>query len=239
MSYEVKGQGFILRIIPAREADVMVRMLLATGEKTTLFARAALKSKKRFGGVLQPFLNIEFRGSKRPSSEMANLEEAQLKKEFKGLQSNLDVFLQASYLVELVERSAQEGLENEQIYHLFGAALKALDGGLNPQGVVRQFEVKLLSVLGWLPELTTCGGCGHKGHLTMNAHHGIVSCEDCGIYEITLTSQIQKQINDMLSTSIMSESREVEKGLARLTHGLLQAHLGDKAFKTLQVINKI
>src|SRR5271168_5084170 len=105
---EFKGHGFILRIIPAQEADVILRILTVDGEKISAFAKAGLKSRKRFGGALEPLTQIEFRATKKDSQDLYYLEETQLKHEFKNLKADFERLTIATYLAELTELGAQE-----------------------------------------------------------------------------------------------------------------------------------
>ena len=75
---EVKGHGFILRLIQAQEADVIIRIISSNGEKISGFAKAGLKSRKRFGGALEPLTHISFRATKKPEKDFYILEETKV-----------------------------------------------------------------------------------------------------------------------------------------------------------------
>jgi DNA repair protein RecO len=213
---ELKSVGFILRLIPAQEADVVVRILTATGEKISAFAKAGLKSRKRFGGSLQPLLHIDFRATRRPHSEMHYLEETIVRQDFQNLKNQIEVFAGASYLAELTDQCAHEGLENIEIYNLFGAGLRALEAGLPLDGVLRQFEVKLMALMGWLPAFDTMAG-------------------------VSVADDTRILLERLLSTSILkndfkeSESRKVES----FTKPMLQAHWGDHKLKSVQFLSSL
>lgn len=150
---ELKSKGFILRRIQTQEADLIIKIMTSNGEKISAYGRSALKSKKRFEGGLQVLSQIEFRTHKKESSELWMLEESKLTFEFKNIPTNVESYAVANYLSELTEHCAHEGLENAPLYNLFGAALKALDMGREPHGVLACFEAKLLSLMGWMPDL--------------------------------------------------------------------------------------
>ncbi len=149
---EIKSKGFLLKTIQTQEADVLVKILLQSGEKITAYARAALKSKKRFEGGLPILSQIEFRAVKKPGQDLYVLEDTKIKYEFKNLSSSIESLTMASYFAEITESCAHEGLDNPDLYNLLGASLKALDEGQSPWLVSSPFEVKLLSLMGWLPD---------------------------------------------------------------------------------------
>lgn len=235
-------QGFILRVTQAQEADVIVKILTSQGEKIAAFAKAGLKSKKRFGGALQPLLHVSFHATKKMGHDLYLLEEAQVRHDFLGLHSDIERLAAATYAAELVEHSAQEGLAHPEIYDLFGAVLKALAAGLSWEGVLRQFEVKLLSVLGWLPTLSRCTGCGAVDQeLTLDPYQGTVVCKDCGKFPVTLTRDMQKTVRHLLQTSITKSALQAEdvKYIGRITVPLLRAHWGGQNLKSLKFLESL
>lgn len=206
---EVKAKGFILRAIRTKESDLVVKILTQKGDKVSAYARAALKSKKRFTGGLQPLTQIEFRLSERMLGELPLLEESKLLLEFSNLSQSIEVLSLSSYLCELCDHCAQVGLENEQLYNLFGAALKAFDQSFSPYGIVSQFEVKLLSLMGWLPDLKQ------------------LRQEDKNILVLLLTQKIS-------DTKLSVEQAQKISGL---TKNWIKQQLGEKHFKSLDVFS--
>ena len=234
---EVKGRGFILRVVPGQDADVIVRILTAQGEKLSAFAKAGLKSRKRFAGSLQPLLNIEFQARKKASQELFFLKEASIRHEFPLLRGDIERLAAASYAVELIDHSAQEGLEHPELYNLLGAGLKAFEVSKALPSVLRQFEVKLLAVHGWLPTFHRCGQC-HEAHevLYLDAHHGVVTCSACGRSPHEISHAIRNILSGFLTMPLAQNSagsQEV-KLLEPLTQALLQIHLGHQKLKSVQ-----
>jgi DNA repair protein RecO (recombination protein O) len=240
---ETKGHGFILRITPAQEADVIVKIFSSSGEKISAFAKAGLKSRKRFGGSLQPLFNISYRLTKKNTlQDLYFLEEAQVRHDFKNLRSQIERLTAASYASELVEYCAHEGLENTELYNLFGATLRALDSGLSIEGVLRQFEVKLLSILGWLPGLQKCAQCGAtEQELTLHPEQGLVVCRDCGNFPLKLSRDVAKNILGLLGGSVLKNEmgEEDAQRVGKVTMALLQSHWGGQKPKALQFMSSI
>jgi DNA repair protein RecO (recombination protein O) len=234
---EIKGKGFILRITPAQEADVIVRFLTYQGTALSAFARAALKSRKRFGGALQPLLHVNYRMTVRTQNGLPLLEEISVTKDFPTLTTNFDRLTHAAYIVELIEKTTHEGLENTELYNLLGSALRGLDMGLPIEGVVTQFEVKLLSLMGWLPSLGACNLCGsNQGELTLDPGHGTVVCSDCGYYPVKITPEMREIIMTYLRTSILknnSQGKHVQQ-ISYIMQACLKAHGGLQELKSLK-----
>ncbi len=240
---EVKGRGFILRLTPAQEADVIVNILTATGDKVSAFARAGLKSRKRFGGALEPLLHVDYRMTCKSGRDLFYLEETQIIHDFRNIKKQIERLASASYLAELVEHSAQEGLEHVEIYDLFGAALRALDAGLSFAGVLRQFEVKLLAILGWLPSLNRCGRCEVGGRtMSLDPHQGLVLCQDCGgQMQILISQDLQETLSYLLRTSILKSqvNSQILSSLEKVTSTLLSAHWGNRRLKSADFLKSV
>jgi DNA repair protein RecO (recombination protein O) len=242
MSNEVKSQAFVLRVVAAQEADVIVKLLTRTGEQISAFAKAGLKSRKRFGGSLEPLTNVEFRAVKKNNQDLYYLEETQTRHDFENIKKDIERLAAASYVAEVIEHSAQEGLEHPELYNLFGATMRALDAGLSWLGVLRQFEVKLLAVMGWLPSLMRCEGCGSVGNdLTLSPDQGTVTCADCGIAAVPVSRETQEIVKKLMQTSVTQsnitdrEAQQVEK----VTSSLLQAHWGQQKLKSVQFLGSL
>ena len=240
-NHEIKGVGFILRIIKAREADVVVRILTSTGEKISAFAKAGLKSRKRFGGSLQPLIHIDFRATKKPSQELYFLEETKIRNEFQNLKNQIERLASASYVAELTDQSSPEGLENLELYNLFGATMKALEAGLPCEGVLRQYELKLLSIMGWLPAFKICSECGGRETLTLNSSQGVVMCQNCGISPISITEEVQEIMARLLSSSVSKNNLTIEEAekVERVTQALLRSHWGEQKLKSVQFLGDL
>jgi len=239
---ECKGHGFILRIVPAQEADVIVRILTTQGEKISGFAKAGLKSRKRFGGALEPLTQVDFRATKKDGQDLYYLQETQIRHEFKSIRLDFERLTAATYLSELSELGAQEGLESPEIYNLLGAGWKALDGGYPVAGVTRQFEIKLLSILGWLPGFLECARCQKSGvPLSLQSDLGLVVCSDCGASAIGVSVETQGILAKLLATSVLKNeiSDEEAHQVQKITGPLFQSHLHGQKLKALQFLGSL
>lgn len=126
----VQGRFIILRKMKYGEADLILHAISATGAKCSFIARAALKSKKRFGGgVLEPSHYVQLT-YKEPSQSggLLVLQEATLLNEFKNLRRSYDHLEFALHVLECVARVSLEGDENSEfLFNLLGHALKAIE----------------------------------------------------------------------------------------------------------------
>lgn len=124
----ISARGIILKKTKFSEADLILQMILADGQKLSLIARGALKSKKRFsGGVLEPthFVQIEYKQS--ASGGLSTLIEAQIIDSFDGVRSDYDKTETALFCIQLINKVSQEGdVFAEGLFNLLGNMLKKI-----------------------------------------------------------------------------------------------------------------
>lgn len=126
----VQGRFIILRKMKYSEADLILHAISTQGAKYSFIARAALKSKKRFGGgVLEPshFVQLTYK----EASDVGGLnvlQEATLINEFKNLRRSYDHLEFALHVLECVSKVSQEGdVNSEFLFNLLGHSLKAIE----------------------------------------------------------------------------------------------------------------
>lgn len=147
MSQVVKNKAILLKKTKYSEADLILQAITPNGQKLSLIARGALKSKKRFGGgILEPthYLEIQYRES-RSKANLLVLEEAQLINGFDGLRTDYDRLDVALRILEGVQKITQEGDEQSHgLFNLVGHTLKALESAQDLNRLQLHFILKLL-----------------------------------------------------------------------------------------------
>jgi DNA repair protein RecO (recombination protein O) len=146
-----RSRGIILKCVKYGEADLILQILNAQGEKQSFIAKAALKSKKRFGGgVLQPTHFIDF-SYKKTQSELLILEEAQLVNGFEKIRSDYDRLEAGFFLLETILKVSVEGDSfGVALFDLLGNGLKALESAENTSRLKLHFGLKVLQQQGVL-----------------------------------------------------------------------------------------
>ena len=147
MPNSTKSKVLILRATKYGEADLILQALTNGGEKISLLARGALKSKKRFsGGVLEPTHFVEVRYKKPVSdNKIATLEEATLINGFEKLRSSYEKVEAALYVLECLSKVSQEGdAVSDRLFNLAGHSLKSLEKAVDLKLFRVHFCLKLL-----------------------------------------------------------------------------------------------
>ncbi|AHI06749.1 hypothetical protein BDW_11245 [Bdellovibrio bacteriovorus W] len=128
MSQE-KDKFIILKKVKYGEADLILHAISTSGEKLSFLARAALKSKKRFGGgILEPSHFVSFSYRRSSQAQLHTLQEATLINDFAALKRSYDHLEFALHALECVAKVSQEGdRDSSFLFNLLGNTLKAIE----------------------------------------------------------------------------------------------------------------
>jgi len=151
-------EALILRHIDYGESDRIVSLLTTEYGLQKGFARAARKSRKRFGSSLEPFSQVivHWRAGK---GSLWSLQETELLDARAGLRVDLYSLTLASYGVELIELLVEEGQPYPLIYELICHFLDYLAQGGDVKVARLLFELRLVYLLGYIPHLLHCSEC--------------------------------------------------------------------------------
>ena len=152
---QVKEKIFILRKTRYGDNDLILNCLTPSGARVSLFARSALRSKKRFGGgVLEPthYVHVLYDDRGRTEQSLHTLKEASLIDGFEGVRSDYARLELALHFVKLISEVVREGdMDSVGLFNLLGNALRTLESSTALDRLRTHFEVKLLSDQGVLP----------------------------------------------------------------------------------------
>ncbi len=152
-----QDKGIVLKCVRYGEADLIVSVLTAQGSRLQLFARSALKSKKRFGGgILEPthFISVVYedrRSRLGGESELHTLHEAALLGSFPGLRKSYERLDFALKLLPVIDKTSRMGGDNvPELFDLLGNTLLAAEVSSKLERLRIHFETRFLAMQGVL-----------------------------------------------------------------------------------------
>lgn len=177
-----RSEALVMRHIDYGESDRIVTLLTPEQGMIKGFARAARKSRKRFGVCLEPFCRIEVQW-RAGRNDLCALQDAELLDARSGLRGDLTSFALACYGVELVELLLHEGEPHPEIFQLINAYLDYLCGDGDTMVARLLFELRLIQQLGYVPHLVHCSECFEvftsDALVAFNAERGGSLCLSC------------------------------------------------------------
>jgi DNA repair protein RecO (recombination protein O) len=122
-------------------------------------ARAAKQSKKRFGGALEPLTTVRVYWQDREGMELARIDSCDIL--LSPLMSAVDYprAVALGHVAEVVDELLPDREANDAVYRLAAAVLANLPAGAIWMPLT-YFDLWMVRLLGFLPELGTCIVCG-------------------------------------------------------------------------------
>ncbi len=180
---EIITPAVVVRTRAFGESDKIVTFLTRDLGKIAGIAKGARRSKRRFVNVLEPFTHVDVTLRLRQGSDLAFVNACVLVDAPISIASDLMKFAYASYVLELTDRMVREHEAGPDTYELVRDALALIESCAAEAGVLRAFELHLLRLTGYEPELDRCRRCSTAvtSGTTMYVHpaRGGVLCIRC------------------------------------------------------------
>jgi len=180
-SYRTKA--VILRRRKYSDADRILTVFTPRFGKRLLIAKGSRKTTSRKAGHLELFNHVNLLVALARTWDI--ITESVTVEGFFQLRGDLDAISRAAYICELVDAFTAEDDEYEPVWELLLFCLRELNEGSASEAdlLLRWFELQLLRLMGFQPELFTCLGCADDLQPVENFLHlsaGGVFCPDCG-----------------------------------------------------------
>ncbi|REK77399.1 DNA repair protein RecO [Paenibacillus paeoniae] len=171
-------EGIVIRSMDYGESNKIVTLLTKTNGKAGVLVRGAKKVKSRHSSLAQPFTYGEYQYFR--SQGLGTLNHGEIIESHHDLRMQLDLSAYASYAAELTDRILHD--DEPTVFHFeqLKACLSALDEGKDPQIVIHLYEMRILTLAGYAPELEECISCGNRvGPFRLSAQGGGILCGRC------------------------------------------------------------
>lgn len=142
------------------EADLIVTLLAEHHGRVRGVGASARKSRRRFGGALEPLTRVAASWVEKDGRELHRLETLEPLRSFAAMQSDPGRQAACAVLSEITSATIREEQPEAATFRLLGAVLEALEAGLHPWLAVRYAEYWTLKLHGVLPDLAHCAECG-------------------------------------------------------------------------------
>jgi DNA repair protein RecO (recombination protein O) len=147
-----RDEAWVLDTHELGEADLIVTLLAEHAGRVRGVATSARRSRKRFGGALEPLTRVTATWVEREGRELHRIESLDVVRSFADMQASPERQAAVAIVREIADASSHEGDGDPLVFRLVGAVAEALEGGLDPWVAVRYFEYWTLRLHGVLPE---------------------------------------------------------------------------------------
>lgn len=177
-----RTEAIVLRRADFGEADRLLTILTPEFGKRRVLAKGVRRIRSRKAGHLERFMRTSLLLAR--GRELDLISQAEVIAAHPDLREDLARSALAHYVAELAEAFAPEGEESRALYHLLAETLDRLDTEEDLQRVVRYYELHLLEIAGFRPQVEICVGCGEPlreepGPYGFDPPRGGVLCPRC------------------------------------------------------------
>ncbi|MBX3001983.1 MAG: DNA repair protein RecO [Caldilineaceae bacterium] len=175
-------QAVVLRRRDYNDADRILTVFTPNLGKLDLIAKGIRKTSSRKAGHLELFTHVSILVAQARTWDI--ITEAVAVESFRHLRGDLGGISRASYVAELIDVFGEASDDSTRLWDMLLLALRELDAAeVDPDLLLRWFEIHLLSLAGFQPELFHCLGCGEDlqpvdNFLSFQA--GGIYCPSCG-----------------------------------------------------------
>ena len=170
----------VLSSMPIGEYDKRLVILSKERGKIAVFAKGARRQNSAFLACSQPFTFGQFELYEGRSSY--NLRGIQINNYFEEIRMNLEAAYYGMYFCELTSYFAHENEDGTDMLKLLYHSLRALLRDAIGMELVRYiFELKLISINGFPPQVFQCVQCGQEENVSyrFSSSAGGILCENC------------------------------------------------------------
>jgi DNA repair protein RecO (recombination protein O) len=154
-----QAEAVVLRTWPVHEADQIVSLFTRDLGKVRGVAKSAAKSRRRFGGALEPMTYVRARYLERPKQDLVRLDSFEILRS--PLSEPVDYGRAAAlaFFVEILEETLPDHDPQDNVFRLLLSVLEHTRVG-SVWMPVTYFALWVTRLMGWLPNLSCCLLCG-------------------------------------------------------------------------------
>jgi DNA repair protein RecO (recombination protein O) len=153
------SEAVILRTWPLHEADLIVSFFTRDYGRMKGTAKAALKSRRRFGGALEPMTIARAWFAERPRQELVRLDQLEIIRSPLSAPVDPTRMTVLSFFTELLDQALPEHDPQETVFRLLISVLEQTTVE-NPWMALTYFQLWMTRLMGLLPDIGHCIVCG-------------------------------------------------------------------------------
>ncbi|QDU97065.1 DNA repair protein RecO [Lignipirellula cremea] len=157
-----KTTAIVVRLIEFSESSLVTTLFTRDFGKISGLAKGARRPKSAFEGALDLLAVIRIVFLHKSSDVLDLLTEAKLDRSFRAARRDLKRLHAGYYVAELLNELTDAGDPHPELFDAADEALREIDGDGEVNRVVFRFELTALDLLGHLPALHECAGCGEE-----------------------------------------------------------------------------
>lgn len=253
------SEAVVLRTWPLRESDLIVSFFTRDYGRVKGVAKAALKSRKRFGGALEPMTLARAWFAERPRQELVRLDQLEIVRS--PLSAPVDQLRLAvlSFFAELIDEALPEHDPQETVFRLLVSVLEQTSAAQandkaevsceigQPWMPLTYFSLWMTRLMGLLPDVSRCTACGEPlrpSEISFSSYSdGLFCAVHRGSNANILSADSWQLAQRMLRAPVSAFAAEPwprrrAQDLRRFTVQSLERHL-ERKLRTAEALNRL
>ncbi|MBT9329829.1 DNA repair protein RecO [Paracidobacterium acidisoli] len=158
-----QAEAIVLRTWPIHEADQIVSLFTRDQGRLRGVAKSAAKSRRRFGGALEPMTHVLASYVEKPKQELVRLDSCEVLASPLTQPVNYERAAALAFFAEVLEEAMPDHDPHDAVFRLVLAALEQTLPG-RVWMPVTYFSLWMTRLMGWMPDLTRCAADGELFH---------------------------------------------------------------------------
>jgi DNA repair protein RecO (recombination protein O) len=156
----VQVEAVVLRTWPIHEADQIVSLFTRDYGKVKGVAKSAAKSRRRFGGALEPMTYVRAHYAEKPTQELVRLDSFDILHSPLAEPIDYARATALAFFAEVLEQTLPDRDPHDSVFRLLLSVLEQTQVGRIWMPIT-YFSLWTTRLMGWLPDLGRCLLCGN------------------------------------------------------------------------------
>ena len=240
------SEAVVLRTWPVHEADLIVSFFTRDFGRMRGVAKAALKSRKRFGGALEPMTVARAWFAERPRQELVRLDQLEILRSPLSAPVDLTRMAVLSFFAEVIDEALPERDPQETVFRLLVSVLEQTTRE-QPWMPLTYFSLWMTRLMGLLPDIGRCIVCGEVLRGAEVSYGSYTDGLFCGLHRNGAASdlsadswQLAQRMLKAPASAFANEAWTRKRGqdLRRFTLQMLERHL-ERKLKSAEALARL
>jgi DNA repair protein RecO (recombination protein O) len=240
------SEAVVLRTWPVHESDLIVSFFTRDHGRMKGVAKAALKSRKRFGGALEPMTLVRAWFAERPKQELVRLDQLEIIRSPLSAPVDQVRMTVLSFFAELLDQALPEHDPQEAVFRLLVSVLEKTTVE-QPWLPLTYFQLWMTRLMGLLPDIAHCTACGEALKADETTFNPLQDGLFCAVHRSSIASELSADswqlAQRMLRSPVGAFSGESwpkcrGQDLRRFTLQSMERHL-ERKLRTAEVLARL
>ena len=239
-----KSRSIILKTSDLKEADKIVSIFSEKEGKISAVARGVKKPASSLRACIQPFCHSLLHLSRGKNLDL--ITQGKIIDFYGNTRLDFPRMIYVVYMMELLDKSLMERMPLNNLYNTTLEVLEYINSRGANSLLIRLYELRLLSALGYKPVFNQCINCGSPKILGFNIPEGGVLCSGCigqslAVFQLSGESLaiLRLLLNTRLSTlEKIKASQAALEQMEAFLEAYLEYHL-ERKFNLHKTIKKL